>query len=150
MFDLVPFGRQERNLWNRVMQEPFRMMNNFWTDSSSMCTDIEDRGDHFLLQAEMPGIAKEDIRIDIEGDRLRLQAESRQEKDDEKRNYVYRERRYYRYDRSYNIRGIDQDGIHAKLVNGVLELTLPKVKEQETKTRSIAVQTEDEGESAES
>ncbi|MDI9469111.1 MAG: Hsp20/alpha crystallin family protein [Bacillota bacterium] len=150
MFDLVPFGRQERNLWNRVMQDPFRVMNNFWTDTSSMCTDIEDRGDHFLLQAEMPGIAKEDIRIDIEGDRLRLQAESKQEKDDEKRNYVYRERRYYRYDRSYNIRGIDQDGIRAKLVNGVLELTLPKQTEAAPKTRSIEVQAEDESQSEES
>ena len=139
MFDLVPFARQERNLLSRMLGDSNRLLDSAW--SGAMCTDIEDRGDHFLLSAELPGFTQDDIQIEVQGEQLHLRAQQKQAREEETRNFVYRERRTSRYDRRFDIRGIDQAGIRASLSNGVLELTLPKRGAETAEARRIAVET---------
>ena len=87
-------------------------------------TDIEDRGDRFILEAELPGFNKEDINIDIEKDYLTVSAEK---KDcSESKNYIRKERRCFSYMRSFDISNIEKDGIQASYKQGVLTLELPK------------------------
>ena len=63
MFDLIPFDRRERNMM-RMFDD---MEKNFFDGFTTSCkTDIADKGDHYLLEAEMPGFDKENIHIDIE------------------------------------------------------------------------------------
>ena len=90
-------------------------------------TDIQDKGDSYLLSAELPGFKKEDIKLDLDGDLLTISATHSDES--EKKNeggYLCRERHFGSYSRSFDVSQIQQDGIRASYKDGVLELTLPK------------------------
>ena len=94
-------------------------------------TDVTDKGDHYLLEADLPGFEKKDINLDIQDDTLTIHAErhSKVEEKDKKDKIVRMERSYGSYSRSFDITGINADKIKAKYDNGVLRLTLPKVEQ---------------------
>ena len=100
-------------------------------DIAEFKTDITDKGDSFMLEADLPGFEKKDIHIDLSGDTLTINAERHSEFEDKnkKGNYVRCERSYGQYSRSFDVSSIDQENIKAKLENGVLKLTLPKKQE---------------------
>lgn len=102
-------------------------------------TDIRDEGDHYLLQAELPGFQKEDIDLDVKDGVLTISAKHEQSSDQTRDNYVCKERRYGSFRRSFNMEGIQEDGITAAYQNGVLELTMPKRQEVLPQSRKIAI-----------
>ena len=112
-----------------------------WFGSSAFRVDVKDLGDKYELQAELPGVKKEDIDLSIKDDTLTISAEFKREKDDEKHNYVYSERRSGKFMRSFDVSGIDQSAITADYTDGVLSVALPKVKPQEPvdTSRKIAI-----------
>ena len=95
-----------------------------------MKTDIRETDDakayHFAV--ELPGFKKEDINIDIDKDCLTISAERKSEEKEDKgdNGFVRRERYYGSFSRSFNIKGIDTDGITAEYNDGVLTLTMPE------------------------
>ena len=130
MFELIPFDRRIRNV---AAFDPFRMFDemdrrlmNAAPAVSAFRTDVIDTGDAFKLECELPGFKKDDIKIDIENDCLTISAERSAENKDEKDNYVKRERYYGSFSRSFDVSGINVDGIEAAYTDGVLNLTLPK------------------------
>ena len=64
--------------------------------------------------------------MDVEGDMLTISAEHKEESEDKRDGYVRRERRFGSFRRSFDVSGIDQDGIAGDYTNGVLTLHLPK------------------------
>lgn len=118
------------NDWNRNFFDDFPAFPDFgsMTTSASFRTDIKDEGDKYRLEAELPGMNKEDIKLNINGDYMTISAEhsSESEDKDEKNNYVRRERSYGSYSRSFNVSGIDTSNINAAYENGILSLELPK------------------------
>lgn len=100
-------------------------------DLAEFKTDVTDEGDHYLLEADLPGFDKKDITLDISGDTLTVHAErhSKVEEKDKKDKIIRMERSYGSYSRQFDISGVDAAKIKAKYDNGVLKLTLPK-KEQ--------------------
>ena len=60
-----------------------------------------DKGDYFELRADMPGFKKEEIHIDVDGDRLTISAQHKEETEEEKGHYVRRERRTGSLTRSF-------------------------------------------------
>ena len=74
MFDLIPFGRNERNLFNYLDN----VERSFWDGSISNMAqfrcDVQDKGDSYLLEAELPGFEREDIGIDLDGTTLVITA----------------------------------------------------------------------------
>lgn len=101
-------------------------------DLAEFKTDVTDQGDSYLLEADLPGFAKEDIQLDLNGDSLTIKAErhSQVEEKDNHNKVIRRERSYGSYSRQFDVSGIDTEAIKAKYENGVLKLTLPK-KQQE-------------------
>ena len=95
---------------------------------SAFKTDVSDEGDHYLLEADLPGFEKKDIHLDLNGDVLAISAErhSKVEDKDKKNKIVHVERSYGSYRRQFDLTGIDTAAIKAKYDNGVLTLTLPK------------------------
>jgi len=89
-------------------------------------TDILDKGDKYLLKADLPGANKEDIHIDINGDDLTVRVEHDESKEETEEDFVRRERVYGSYCRNFDVSGIDTDKIKASYRDGVLELSLPK------------------------
>ena len=146
MFEIIPFDRQIRRM---AAMDPFRELDelerSFFGSQRSMVsafrTDVVDTGDAFKLEAELPGFDKEDIKIDVENDCLTVSAEHKSEKkeENEKKNFVKRERFYGSYTRSFDVSGINVDGIEAKYENGVLTLTLPKKAAEVPASRRLEI-----------
>ena len=143
MYSLLPFGRYANNSLNSLFDDFERSF--FPVDRSQMPafrTDIKDEGDHFLLEADLPGFKKEDIDLHLQDGVLTITAKHDEtvENKDEGGKYVCRERRVGSFTRSFNVSGIQEDAISASYENGVLKLTLPKQGEPEPQSRKIAIQ----------
>ena len=143
MFELIPFDHHMRRI---SAFDPFRAMDDmersFFGDgdmTSAFRTDVSDTGDAYLLEAELPGFRKEDIHIDLEDDCLTISAEHSHEENEEKPNFIKRERYYGSYSRSFDVSGIDQDRIEASYTDGILSLNLPKHEETVPPTRRLEI-----------
>lgn len=90
--------------------------------------DVKESGDAYTVQAEIPGVPKEDIQVAVEGNVVSLRAEIKQQDSTSKDEKVLRSERYYgAVSRSFQLASdIDQAQAKAKYDNGVLTLTLPK------------------------
>lgn len=139
MFGMIPFARHDDNVFD--LFDNFER--SFFGDNSASTfrTDIRDEGDKFVLEAELPGFKKEDIKLDLKDGILTVSAqhsESSEEKD-KKGSYIRRERRYGSFARKFDVSGIQEDGITAAYNNGVLELTLPKAQPVVPAARQIEI-----------
>ena len=105
-------------------------------------TDVTDEGDHYLLEADLPGFEKKDITLELRDDTLTVRAErkSRVEEKDKKDKVIRMERTYGAYQRSFDISGVDADKIKAKYVDGVLRLTLPKQEKRLPEGRRLEIE----------
>lgn len=145
---LVPYVRRNNSL---SAFNPFRELDEleraFFGDNTrtaklaAFSTDIRDEGDHFTMEADLPGVKKEDISIDLTDNVLTIKAErhSSFEQEDRKNSYVRCERSYGSYQRSFDTSGIDTNGIDAEFKDGVLLLTLPKIKEVKPESRKLEI-----------
>ena len=146
MSAMVPFrgqrslmNRDASTLWEDAFFRPFFEMGN-WFGSSSFRVDVKDQGDRYELQAEMPGVRKEDIQLSIDNGMLTIAADFNHQQKEEKDNYVYSERRSGRFQRSFSLDGIEEDAIRAQYRDGILTVQLPKTKvEEKPEARTIAI-----------
>jgi HSP20 family protein len=90
--------------------------------------DIRENDQHFTIQAEMPGLRKEDIQVDIDGARITIGAEVKQmDQKVENERAVCSERFYGAVSRSFQLPSeVDSTGCNASYQDGILKLTLPK------------------------
>ena len=148
MFELRPYRRNSINAWNpfsEMEEMEKRLFNNSFFSNADLAefkTDITDEGNHYLLKADLPGFKKEDIHLNLDGDTLTIQAERHSEHEDtnKKDKYVCCERSYGSYSRSFDVSGIQADGISASYEGGVLELKMPKKEAQAPASRQISIQ----------
>jgi HSP20 family protein len=93
-----------------------------------MKIDVKEDEKSFTVKADIPGVKKEDIQIDIDDDRISLRAEVKQEKEEKKgEKVVYSERSYGMASRSFTLPvEVDAKTAKAEYKDGVLNLTLPK------------------------
>ena len=137
MFELTPYSTR------RSMMDPFNFFSDFFGTNNApmeLRTDITDKGDSFVLEADLPGFKKDDIKIDLENDRLTIKAERHSNTETTKNGYVRRERSCGSFERSFDVSGIDTAGIKANYTDGVLTLTLPKRPELVPDNRSIVIE----------
>ncbi len=122
--------------FDRVFHDFF---GNGFSQFDNFSTDVIDKGDSYLLQAELPGFNKDEIRIDLDRETLTISADHNEEKKENKDNYVRQERRYRSYCRSFHIPGIRKENIRAAYNNGVLEVALPKEQSASEEPKRIEV-----------
>ena len=142
MFDLTPFDRMTRSF---AAYDPFREMEEmekrfFGATPPAFRTDIRETDAAFILEADLPGFAKENIRAEIKENILTVYAEHKtenEEKDGDR--YIRRERSFGSYRRSFDIRGIEGDAITAAYRDGVLTLTLPKKEKKLPEARTLSI-----------
>ena len=140
MYGLTPFGNTGFVLWDAFND----FDKNFFGGSMSMSsckTDIRDAGDKYVLESELPGFEKEDIKLDLSGTQLTIAAEHSTNSDekDDKGNYIRRERTFGSYKRSFDIGDIDTEGISAEYKNGILTIELPKKAPEATVAKRLEI-----------
>jgi HSP20 family protein len=96
--------------------------------TSSPRLNVTEDEKSFQVQAEMPGVKKEDVKVSIDRQRVTIEAETRQEQEKrEGENLVYAERTARKFMRSFMLpTEVDDAGADARLEDGVLSLSLPK------------------------
>ena len=121
MFDLRPYNRKN----NVTSYNPFREMDSFFDDPfrffdgkalAEFNTDIIESGNNYILEADLPGFEKGDIKLDVKDDILTIKAErhTETEKKDKDSRSICCERSYGSYSRQFDVSGIDTDKISAK------------------------------------
>ena len=140
MFGLRPYTRR---LMENIMESPF---SDFWLDEfkplshGRMRVNLKEDGEKYLLEAELPGIDKEEIILKANDDVLTIavKRDERIEKKDE--NYIMQERRYGSMSRSFYFNDVDLEKIKAKFENGILYVTLPKLEGKKDRGRTINIE----------
>ena len=109
-------------------------------DLKNMDVEIKENKEAFTLEAEIPGVNKEDISVTIDGNQVTIKAEIKKENEEKKDEKVlYNERYYGQFMRSFTLeQPIDESKSNAHYENGVLTLTLPKKKGLTTKQLNIS------------
>lgn len=125
-------------LSDMVRFSPFRNLDEFLEDfplmsggteaAPRMRMDISETDQAFTVNAEIPGVKKEDIKIAIEGDKVSIRAESKRETEEKQQGNIMRSERYYGQQyRSFTLpQAVDDSKAEAKYQDGILTLTLPK------------------------
>ena len=143
MFELVPYSRKRNVTFYNPFDELEDMQRRFFGETAvrDFKADSRDEGEHYLLEADLPGFKKEDISVNIEGETLTIRAEHSESTDekDSKGNYIKRERSYGSFSRSFDMTGIRVEDIGAAYENGVLKLTLPKKQETLPTSRKLEI-----------
>jgi HSP20 family protein len=104
--------------------------------------DIADLGDRFELTAEMPGIPRDKIDIQISDDSIEIKAEAEETGEEKEKEYVCRERSYRSFYRKMGLPAeVVSDKAEAKMTGGMLKITLPKKEPKEKpKVRKLKVE----------
>ena len=94
--------------------------------------DLQNNEKEYVIDADLPGIDKEDIRITLEDDYLTVGFEKKVEKneEDKERNYVHRERSYQSMQRRFYLPNADIENVKAGLESGVLNIVIPKAEDK--------------------
>jgi HSP20 family protein len=121
---------------DRVLDELFRPT--LWQAPAStlapMRVDVREDADKYVVFAELPGVKKEDIHVEIEGDEVAISAETRRDEAKEGETWLYAERRVGKRQRRFVVpQEIDEANAQARFADGMLELTLPKKAPQAVK-----------------
>jgi HSP20 family protein len=100
-----------------------------WASVRLPRTNVQETDDAFLFTMEMPGLARENVEINLEGDTLVVKGEKSDQS--EEKGLVRREYQATRFERTFNVgNAIDRDKVKAKMENGILTVTLPKNPER--------------------
>lgn len=102
--------------------------------------DIVEKEDRYVISADIPGLNKEEIKLDVKDGMLTISGEKKYEDKKEEENYIRVERRYGRFERSFNLpKNLNAESVSASYKNGVLEVNLPKKEEAKPKQIDIKV-----------
>ena len=103
--------------------------------------DVEEKDGKFLVKADLPGMKKDDIHIELKDGYLTLKGERKSEHEENEDNYHKIERTYGTFERTFKVpEGVSEKDIHAKYKDGVLELTVPVPKVEEPKTVELKIE----------
>jgi len=127
--------------WDRLMSDFFsdKLEDSGLTDWAPEVDIVEDK-DAFVVTADLPGLTKKDISINIKENMLTISGERKSEIKDENKNYCRTERRYGAFKRSFQLTDkVVADKIAASFKDGVLTVSVPKAEEVKPKEIEIKV-----------
>jgi HSP20 family protein len=149
MANLVPFNRRRKDLERLGFGDFHNMLDGFFSDSwmpertlmhDTFKIDVKENKNDYMVEAELPGVEKEEIDLKLNDGRLSIsiQRDERKEEEDKDRNYIHKERRFCSMSRTVYLEDAESEGINAKLENGLLSILVPK-KAKEDRTKSIEI-----------
>lgn len=130
---------------------PFNMLRDFyendysaidpWFESAGTFvpkTDIIEDEERYLVRAELPGLNREDVHVEVDHGYLTISGEHTETKEENHENYLRRERSWGKFNRSFRLgSGIDDEHIDAKFHEGLLEVAIPKTSSKKGRTVDV-------------
>lgn len=145
MAGLIPFNKKNQGLLGSSFQN---MLDDFFSESwlpgrnlahDTFKVDVEETDKEYLVHAELPGIQKNEIGLEIDNGRLTISVNREHNVNEEKKHYIHRERHFMSMTRSIYLVDAKADDIKARLEDGVLTVTVPK---QEKPNTQVAIDIE--------
>ncbi|RTE67257.1 Hsp20/alpha crystallin family protein [Amphritea opalescens] len=120
----------------------FRPVSRQETGDKVPAIDVHDGEGQYLVRVDLPGIKKEDIKVSLDNGVLSVSAETtKEDKEEQDGKLIRQERHYGKFVRSLSVGAdVDPAGIKANFEDGVLNLTLPKVEQQQPSNTTIAIE----------
>jgi HSP20 family protein len=157
-----PFSASPFALMRRVAEDMDRMFESFgfgrgrfaprfWSEPSERFAEPElavwapeievfEREGQFVVRADLPGLKKEDVRVDVTDNALIIEGERRKEQEERREGFYRSERSYGRFSRAIPLpEGLDTEDVKAEFKNGVLEVRLPAPKRPAQRRRQIDI-----------
>lgn len=101
-------------------------------------TDMTENDDAYLINVDLPGISKKDVKVSYKDNRLTISGERNEKEKEEKDNYLRKERYFGSFVRSFTLpAAVKEDNIKANFKDGVLTVTVPKAEVSKPKTVEI-------------
>lgn len=150
MFGLTPYNRKNedqlrkngflslRSMFDDFFSEPG--FSTFLEAGNSMRADIRESEKEYIVEAEIPGARKEDIKLDLRDNTLTVAVTHDEQINEEKENYLRKERRFGSYSRSFYVENVKNEDVTAKYDNGVLTIKLPKTEDRNKDKHRIEIQ----------
>ena len=144
MAGLIPFNRKQNDLMNIGFDDFSNMLDDFFTGSwpiqrslagDTFKIDIQDNDKEYTIEAELPGVKKEDVEITLNDGRLNISVKKEEVSENKSKKYIHRERKYAQMSRSILLADADDEGIKAKLEEGILTIQVPKKQHEDTSKR---------------
>jgi HSP20 family protein len=103
--------------------------------------DVFEKDNRLVTRVDLPGLKKEDVKVEIADGQLTITGERKAEAEEKKENFYRCEREYGSFYRAVPLpEGVKADEVHATFTNGVLEVTVPLPMKAEAKPQRIEVQ----------
>ncbi len=128
---------------NKVFEESINRSGDMEDDHISMCAwkpvvDIFEKDKIIVIRAEIPGVKKEDVSVEVKDNILTLKGERKPDNIVDEKEYYRRERIFGKFHRAFTMQDfVEPESISAKIADGVLEVTLPRPEEE--KPRQVKV-----------
>jgi HSP20 family protein len=118
------------SIWaDQLFDELFPALDSgFFGRGSYPKVNVEEEGNKLILTAEIPGLTKEQVKVELNDGVLSIKGEKKEEIEDKKKKYLHRELKHSAFVRSFVVGdSVKQEDVDAKFENGVLRITLPKI-----------------------
>lgn len=103
-------------------------------------TDISESDDAFTLHVELPGMSKEDVKLNVENNQLVISGERSEMSEEKKQNMHRIERHYGKFQRQFQLpQNVDASAINATFTNGILDVVIPKREDMRPREIEISV-----------
>jgi len=105
--------------------------------------EILERDNELVLRADLPGLTKDDVNVEIASDGITIEGERKNEHDEKREGYFRSERSYGKFSRRIPMpEGVKAEDASASFSNGVLEISIPALKREERKARRLEIRGE--------
>lgn len=140
---LMRYSRPDNNLMSKrfsdIMDEFFNDVVNTRKDSFVPGIDISETEEQFLISAELPGMKKEDISVNLENGRLSISGERKFEKEEKGKTFHRVETKYGSFNRSFQLPdNVDEESVKASYENGLLNISIDKAEDKVKKQIEIS------------
>lgn len=148
MFGLIPFRTHNikevggtfadfiSDFFNDDFFSPMGMLDGM----SKFSADVRETDNEYLVSAELPGVNKEDIKLDYEDNNLIIKARRQEVHDESRDSYIRKERSYGEFSRAFYLDNVNKEGIRARFENGELKIILPKQVKTEDSNSGIFIE----------
>ncbi|MGA1821861.1 MAG: Hsp20/alpha crystallin family protein [Thermoplasmatota archaeon] len=135
------FRRDMENIfWNPLAAYEYSPRVRFNVRNYGMPMDLRDEEDKFVVNVEMPGVKKENVKIDLQEDILTISVQEEESKEEKDERYLMRERISHSCRRCIQLPGeVDREKISAEMVDGILSIDLPKTEPKKKESIEIKV-----------
>jgi HSP20 family protein len=142
------FQREMNRLFDDFFAEDFPLARHWGgrelaTGAFSPRVDVSETDKEVNVSAELPGMEEKDLSVEMDDGAITIRGEKKEEKEEKGKNWYTREQSYGSFHRSIALpAGVDVSKAKAKFKNGVLKITAPKREEEQTKRKTINIESD--------